>query len=668
MADRRLPYGSWPSPISAEDLTRSHNPPAGLVTDGADVWWAESRPADGGRIQLLRRTPDGTVTEVLPDGAGARSRVNEYGGGAWTVDRGVVYYANWGDQRVYRLEPGGTPRPLTPEPRTQHGLRYADLAVDPTGSFLVAVRERHEGDEYVEHGEPVDDLVAIRTDGGGVVRLAGGHDFYSAPRVSPDGDTLAWVAWDHPNMPWDTTRLYLATLRHDGEQVTAADPIRVMDRDNVAVVQPEWGPDGALWFTADPTGWSNLFRAEPGGSVTQVTDLAAEIGVAAGYLGARGYAVLPDGRVAASLTENGVARLVLVDPSGEITELDRSGTSYTQPRPLGGSSVAVIRAAPSELPVVVEVPLDGAQPRPVSPDPARPVAAESVSVPEVVDFESAGGRTAYAFFYPPTGEGLTGEDGELPPVIVFSHGGPTSHVEPVFKLATQYWTSRGIAVCDVNYTGSTGYGRAYRDALRGQWGIADVEDCAAAVGHLAATGRVDGSRAAVAGGSAGGYTTLVSLTTTRVFSAGISLFGVADLELLAKDTHKFESRYLDSLIGPYPEAIELYRERSPVHHADRLSCPVMIAQGLDDKVVPPRQAEVMVEALRRLGLPFVYLAIEGEGHGFRSAANIVRSTESQLWFLGRVFGFAPADSIPTPPAEGFTDVPAMSGNAGLGSP
>ncbi len=558
---------------------------------------------------IVRWRPGGEPVDVLPPPFSARTTVHEYGGGAFCVRDGTVFFSNFDDQRLWRLDPGQPPRPITDEA----GARYADGDLSPDGTRLACVHERH------LDGEVVNDLVVVPADGSGPPAVvAGGHDFYAAPRHSPDG-RLVWLAWDQPRMPWDGTEL---------------EPGPVAGGPEESVSQPRWSPAGALHWISDRTGWWNLYRE---GEPLRPAD--AEFAGPDWGFGQSTYAFLPGDRVVATWTAGGTGRLGVV---GE-APLDLPYTSFSSVRAFG-ERVAAIAASPTQAPAVVIVdPTDGTvdvvrRSRPTPVDPGY------LSSPQPLDFATTGGRTAHALFYPPANRDCEAPAGELPPLVVTSHGGPTGAASTDLNLRTQFWTSRGIAVVDVDYGGSSGYGRAYRRQLHGQWGVVDVDDCLAAARHLAGAGRVDGRRMVVRGSSASGLTALLALTR-GVFAAGASLYGVADLSALATDTHKFEARYLDGLVGPWPEAAEIYRTRSPLHQADRLSAPLIIFQGLDDKVVPPAQAEVLVAALRAAGLPFAYLTFEGEGHGFRKAETIRRVVEAELSFYGQVLGFEPADDI-----------------------
>ncbi len=600
------PYGSWPSPITADALVGQVVPLSNATVDGhGSVWWCEGRPTEAGRVVVVK---DGV--DVLPAGRSARSRVHEYGGLSYAVLAGELWFANFADQRLYR---GDTP--VTPD----DGSRYAD------GQSTVWVRER----------EDVNDLVDVAT--GEVV--AQGRDFYAAPRPSPDGSRLAYLCWDHPNMPWDGTELWV-----DGDKV-AGGP-------DESISQPRWSPDGRLHWVSDRSGWWNLFRE---GDPEPLAAMEAEFSGPDWVFGQSTYTFLPDGRLVATWTEDGLARLGLVG-DGAVHPIDTPFTVISSVHALGDHEVVAIAAsgrAPAAV-VAIDVRLDtGAGPgagahRVIRSSTAAETPDGAVSEARPISFAGA-----HAFFYPPRLAGYEGPPGERPPLVVRSHGGPTSAASPALNLEIQFWTSRGFAVVDVNYGGSTGYGREYRRRLDGQWGIVDLDDCVNAARHLAAQGEVDPDRMVVRGGSAGGYTTLCALTFRDTFAAGASYYGVSDLATLATDTHKFESRYLDRLIGRYPEDEAVYRARSPIHHADCITAPLILLQGLEDMVVPPSQAEVLVDALRRNGTPFAYLTFEGEQHGFRQADAIKRAIEAELWFYGQVLGFTPADAIEPVPMENW---------------
>jgi dipeptidyl aminopeptidase/acylaminoacyl peptidase len=635
------PYGSWRSPISASSLVEQAVRLGQVVVAGDDVFWNEGRPAESGRQVVVRRRADGSVADVVPEGFGARTLVHEYGGQSYAVapDGAWLVFSNLADQRLYRVALGGegAPEALTGEPGAPMAVRFADPEISPDGRWIVAVRERHLGPAATE---VVNDVVAVPATGGDPIVLAEGRDFFSAPRLSPDGAELCWLTWDHPNMPWDGTELWVATF---AEGRVIGEPRLVAGGPSESVSQPRWSPGGLLHFVSDRTGWWSLYRAGDGAPV--VARDGTELTGPDWVFGQSTYAFLPDGRLVVVWSERNLDRLGVVDPDGTVAEVDVPFTSIGSLRAAGPAGVVAIAGSPTASAAVVRIGLPGGEVEVLKPSRERSIDPAYVSVAEAIEFPTTGDRTAHAFFYAPTNPDFEGPAGELPPLIVQSHGGPTSATTSVLDLGRQYWTSRGFAVVDVNYGGSTGYGRAYRDRLQGSWGIVDVDDCVAAARWLADEGRVDGDRMVIRGGSAGGYTTLAALAFRDVFAAGASHYGVADAEALAADTHKFESRYLDGLIGPYPDARDVYVERSPIHHTDRLDRPMILFQGLEDKVVPPEQSEMMAEALRAKGVPFAYVAFEGEQHGFRKSDTIVRVAEAELWFYGRVLGFGPGDEI-----------------------
>jgi dipeptidyl aminopeptidase/acylaminoacyl peptidase len=620
------PYGAWRSPITPDLIVAGAVRLGQVRVDGDAIYWTEGRPTEGGRMVVVRRGPDGSTADVTPPGFNARTRVHEYGGGSYLVHHGVVFFTNDSDQRLYRQEPGAEPRPMTPA----LGFRYADMVFDERRDRLICVCELHDASGH----EPKNFLAAVPAQGGKPVPLVEGRDFYAAPRVSPDGATLAWMAWDHPNMPWDAAELWVAPISADGAlgeaRMLAGGP-------GDSVCQPEWSPDGALYFVAERSGWWNLYRAasELSGEAEALCPMEAEFGEPHWIFGDSTYAFDGPERIVCYYRRGGTAHLATLDTrSGALAELPSPFTEVGYLRVADGA--ALFTGAAPEWPAAV-VRLDLASGRVEELRRSREVAVASgyISAPRQVEFPTEGGRTAFGFFYAPKNQDYVAPPGELPPLLVMSHGGPTGATAATLDLEVQYWTSRGVAVLDVNYGGSTGYGRAYRERLDGQWGVVDVDDCCNGARWLAAQGLVDGERMAITGGSAGGYTTLAALTFRDVFKAGASYYGIGDLEAMTRDTHKFESRYLDRLIGPYPERRDRYLERSPIQHVSALECPVIFFQGLEDKIVPPNQAEAMVAALRSKGLPVAYLAYEGEQHGFRKAENIVRSLESELFFYQR---------------------------------
>jgi dipeptidyl aminopeptidase/acylaminoacyl peptidase len=659
------PHGSWATPITSELVVEAAAGLGEVALDGDDVWWSEQRPNEGGRTQLVRWRPATGPADVLPDGANARTGVHEYGGGAWWVRGGRLWYADWADQRLRQVDVGdrgaeGDPAPITPEPEVPRGDRWADGDLDPSGRWLVVVREHHR-----PGGTPADvvnELVVVDTAGELAPRvLVAGPDFVSDPRFSPDGRRLAWLQWDHPDMPWDGTELCVTDLRWSGigpglmhVEVVAGQSGELGNGESV--FQPRWAADGSLWFVSDRTGWWNLYRwvdAVPRGAVEATVLMDAEIGAPQWVFGQSRYAFLDGDRVAFAYQRDGFDHLAVRGVDGLVRDLDVPYTSVASVTAAGDRVVFVGASATAE-PAVVRVTVSGTAvaggpevlrpPRDLGLDPAW------FSVPEPISFPTSGGRTAHALFYPPTNPEAAGPAGEAPPLLVLIHGGPTVAARPMLQLRTQYWTSRGFAVVDVNYGGSTGYGRTYRNQLRDAWGVVDLDDCEAAARWLGEQGRVDPARLCIRGGSAGGYTTLAALAFRDTFAAGASHYGVADLEALATETHKFESRYLDGLIGPYPAARDVYVARSPIHHVDGFDRPLAVFQGLEDEIVPPNQAEMIVEALRSRGVPVAYVPFEGEQHGFRRAENIRAALDGELSFYAQVFGFA------LPPGEGITPI------------
>jgi dipeptidyl aminopeptidase/acylaminoacyl peptidase len=637
------PYGSWTSPITAADLARGEHPVQGGCFVGHDFWWSELVPPEGGRYAVLRRTPDGTVTTVLPAPWNARTRVHEYGGGAWAVTAaGGLVFANFADQRLYRLDRGAAePLALTPEPSQPAALRYADLRLVGRDEVW-CVRETHAPDGTISR-----DLAAVPLDGAAATSadairsVVSGSHFLAAARVSPDGRRLAWIAWEHPQMPWDGTELRVGELSADG--IVRSWSV-VAGSTTESVLQPEWADDEHLYLVSDRSGWWNLCRADLtdlAGGPTALCPMAADFGVPLWNLDSRTYGILPDGRLA-TIRSLGVDTLGVLDPAtGELADLDlgdlqtlrwasMDGTRVVL-RSGGARSATALRSVDVTTGDVVELRRNADE----APDPAYLPEARPMT------FRGTGGRDVHAIVYPPHSPDFRAPEGELPPYVAFVHGGPTAHVSPLQLPPVAYLTSRGIGVVDVNYGGSTGYGREYRERLRGRGGIVDVEDTVAALLGLADAGLADRGRLAIEGGSAGGWTVLSALTTTDVFACGVSYFGVAELLRFAATTHDFESRYLDGLIGPLPEARELYDTRAPVNNVDGLSCPVLLLQGLDDPIVPPSQAEMFRDALVRKGIPHAYRAYEGESHGFRQAETIVDAQEAALSFYGQVMGFEP---------------------------
>lgn len=590
------PYGSWKSPLTSELIVQGVVGLTQVVLDGEDAYWIEVRPGEGGRSVIVRRGADGANLDITPVGFNARTRVHEYGGGDFTVADGMIYFSNFADGRLYLQAPDAEPRPLT---RAGVDMRHADMVVDRGRKRLICVREDH----TVPGREAVNSLVSLEleadaaedVDRGGRV-LVSGSDFYSSPRLSPDGGRLAWLSWNHPNMPWDGCELCVGEFSHDGslQKIEC-----VAGGGSESIFQPQWSPDGTLYFVSDRSGWWNLYRSGLNKRVEPLCEMQAEFGLPQWIFGMSTYAFASERTIICAYTARGTMRLARFDTAtGNLELIETPYTDITFLRAAPGR--AIFRAgSPTEMARIVQLDLATGEAEVLRRASDVQIDSGYLSVPEAIEFPTTNGEMAHAFFYPPRNRDYTAPPGERPPLLVKSHGGPTAAASTTLRSEIQYWTSRGIAVLDVNYGGSTGYGRAYRERLRGRWGIVDVDDCVNGARHLIERGAADDHRCAITGGSAGGYTTLCALTFRDLFKAGASHYGVSDCEALAKETHKFESRYLDGLIGPYPEQVDLYRERSPIHFTHRLSCPVIFFQGSEDKIVLPNQAEMMVAALRK---------------------------------------------------------------------
>jgi dipeptidyl aminopeptidase/acylaminoacyl peptidase len=641
MTEKRIaPYGSWGSPITSDLIVAGTIGLGQIAIDGDDLYWVESRPQEKGRNVVVRRTPDGKTSDVTPPPFNARTRVHEYGGGAVAVADGVVYFSNFDDQRMYRQKIGEAPRPITPEAE----LRYADGVIDRRRNRMICVREDH----TVAGREAVNTIVSLDLDGKAPQQvLASGNDFYSSPRLSPEGLRLVWLAWNHPNMPWDGAELWAANVLPDGSLFNLTP---IADDSGDAIFQPGWSPEGEFYFVSDRTGWWNLYRWEKG-VLKNLCRMEAEFGLPQWVFGMSTYAIESEDRLVCAYIKQGFSRLAVLDTkTGKLETIETPYTRIDGLCALPGRAV-FIAASPTEATSIVSFDLATRQFETLRRSSDLTIDSSYISVPQAIEFPTENGLTAHAFFYSPCNRDFIAPEGERPPLLVMIHGGPTAATSAGLRLSIQYWTSRGVAVLDVNYGGSTGYGREYRERLKGNWGVVDVDDCVNGAKYLADRGLVDGNRMAITGGSAGGYTTLCALTFRDTFKAGASHYGVSDLIALDEDTHKFESRYTAGLVGPYPERRDLYLARSPIHHAERLNAPVIFFQGREDKIVPPNQAEMMVEALRKKGLPVAYVTFEGEQHGFRQAANIKRALDGELYFYSRVFGFDLAGAVEPVPIE-----------------
>ena len=604
--------------------------PVSVWSQRGRMWWTESRPAESGRNALVCNGRD------LWTPVSVRTRVHSYGGGAWWPDGADgVYACDDADGRLWRLSADGEPRPVSPEPASAHGWRYADGRADGDGT--VCVREDHHAVRSADHEEgsqeAINQLVRLSGDGSAEPEIvAAGADFYAWPRPSPDGRRMAWVQWNHPNMPWDRTELWV-----DGQCALS---------DIGSVVDPQWAPDGRLYVVSDHNGWWNLYRLEED-DLVPVLETDAEMHRPAWVFDDPSYAVCDDGTVAVTAMRGSLAELWAIPSDGsDPQQLDLPWTSYASVRPSGPHAITAIVASPAQEPTAVRIDVSDGSFEVIRPPGRAAVDPAYLSSPRPINFPTTDGAEAHGLYYPPAHPSAQAPANERPPLLVLGHGGPTGAARSQLQLGIQYWTSRGIAVVDVNYRGSTGYGTAYREALQGRWGISDVDDCVAAARHLVRSGEVDGDRLVIRGSSAGGYTTLCALAFHKVFAAGASRYGIADLAALAIDTHKFEARYMDSLVGPYPDDAEVYEARSPIYFVDDFEAPMIVLQGAEDVVVPPNQAEMIVAALEQRSIPVAYLLFEGEQHGFRRAENIVAALEAELSFFAEILGFTPAGDIP----------------------
>ena len=684
------PYGTWDSPISAQMVTTAGVRLGSVAYAKGAAFWAEARPEDDGRSVIVKQVIGQPSIDLIKAPFNARTRVHEYGGGSWWVDNQYLYFVHWDDQRLYRVShdvstasDSKQPEAITPKPAEPQTLRYADGCVSADGTMLVCVRERHlrlnSSDGVAGSAEPSsivevqNELILIELTGDDfqgeehIKIIASGTDFYSTPRFSPNDNYLTWVQWSHPQMPWDGTQLMLAAVRND----QSIDNVRVLAGGiDTSVMGAMWSRQGDVLYASDKSGWWNVYRYTPSNQNTlQLTHFDdREVGTPAWVFGTQRFIELIDGEsvlgLALLVTHQAEDELRVLKPNGDVVVIQ---TPYTAINSIAADNKGgvLLHAQPANAGATISL-VDcacalesGVTPKTGPLQELKPAQALGIneawlSAPEAISFPS-GGRQAHGFFYPPAGHAVTGVANELPPVIVMGHGGPTSHATAGLKLSIQYWTSRGIAVVDVNYGGSSGFGRDYRRLLNGQWGVVDVQDCVAATEYLSASGRVDGQRMVIRGGSAGGLTVLRALQTSERFAGGTSLYGVTDLEMLAGDTHKFESRYLDGLLGgPYPAHKATYVERSPIHHAEQLSCPILVLQGDEDKVVPPNQSAAIADAAAKKGLPHAYVLFKGEQHGFRQTENIIRALQLELWFYGSVLSFNPAKNISAPTeAVGF---------------
>jgi len=626
------PYGTWESLITSEMLVGGAVRLGEIVTDGDDVWWAESRPDEGGRTVIVRNGKDQTDKKT-----NVRTLVHEYGGSAWWVRNGTLVYSQYLDQRLYRRDKSGDSIPLTPESETQQSYRYADGRITNNEDWYVCVREIHTSSDE----EPSNEIVAVPLDGSQQIRvLVSGPDFVSSPRVSKEGDQIAWVQWNHPNMPWDDTQLCIASL----EEMVLSNQ-KVTKSKAESFFQPEWDDQGNLHVVSDRNNWWNLFRVDQSTNeidLTSMTNIEAEIGLPQWVFGQSRYAFVGD-EIWFVYREAGIDKLATLSSNGQFEQIKIDATEIESVTNYQDGIVATVSSWKAESSVMF---INSEEVRPLSKTRDLDIGESWFPVPETFTYQTSDSEKAHALFYSPTNPEYEIHENENPPLIVLAHGGPTGSARRQLQLSIAYWTSRGFGVADVDYRGSTGYGRLYRNSLRNSWGLADVEDCVAVAKHLVAQKKVDKNRLAIKGGSAGGFTVLAALTFHDTFTAGASRYGIADLAILAKDTHKFESRYLDRLVGKWPEDEEIYKQRSPIHHIEQLSTPMVILQGSEDPIVPPNQAHLMAKKLKENDIPHALIEFSDEGHGFRKAPNITKAIESELAFFAQIFNFEPFDDLP----------------------
>lgn len=629
------PFGSWKSPITSDLIISQTIGLGGVIADEDDIYWLEIRPTEKGRNVLVKYNPDGKSADLTPQAFNVRSRVHEYGGGAYLITAGTIYFSNFTDGRIYQQTAASQPQPITPEGKK----RYTDIIIDRHQNRLICVCEDHSNPDR----EAENTIVTIDLATGAVANLISGEDFYSSPCLSSDGSYLAWLSWHHPYMPWDSTYLWLAEVNEDG---LLGEAQLVAGGKNESICEPKWSSDGKLYFSSDRNDWWNIYRRNEDKTIEPLYQMQAEFAYPHWIFGLSTYAFISPDQIICTYSQNGSWYLGTIDTrTKEFAKIETSYTNISSVQATNNGQALLIAGSPTEPTAVIKLDLATKEKEILKESGKLNLDSSYLSVPEAVSFPTENGLTAYAWYYPPQNKDFSAPEGELPPLLVKSHGGPTAAASVSLSLRIQYWTSRGFGYLDVNYGGSIGYGRQYRQRLEKNWGIVDVDDCVNAAQYLVQQGRVDGDRLVISGGSAGGYTTLAALTFRDTFKAGASYYGVSDLEILARDTHKFESRYLDGLIGVYPDEKDLYEARSPIHFTEQLSCPVIFFQGGEDKVVPPNQAEMMFTAIKDKGLPVAYVLFENEGHGFRQGENIKKALDSEFYFYSRVFDFKPADRI-----------------------
>ena len=628
-------YGSWESTITPEKITEGGLRFSEIRSSGSDLYFLEGRPEESGRYVIVKQASDGKISDVIPKEFNSRNAVHEYGGGSYAVGQKNIYFTNWDDQRIYKVN-GENVNPITKEPPFEKSIRYSDLTLSIDEEWLFCVRETHFKKE-----EAKNELVAISTTENSQIVLCTGRDFYSSPRINPTNKEICWLEWDHPNMPWDGTELFIANFDLDG-----LSEIKFIDGSkNISIIQPEWSDSGELIYISDESGWWNLKKYSENTNSTILNE-KSDHGGPSWQFGFRTYFVKDNNIYLKGISKNknkGLIRKISI--SGQILETNEVFHTSINDLTHHKNKALYIGASPVSNSEIVSYDLMKKNEETIKESNPVKIDIEEISIPEEISFPTTQNAIAYGYFYKPKNKNFQGESEEKPPLLVISHGGPTSATSNALNLSIQYWTNRGIAVADVNYRGSTGYGKKFRDSLKGNWGVYDTDDCIAAVDHLSEKGLVDSSRVAIKGGSAGGYTTINALTFHDRFAVGATYYGIADLSVFIDDTHKFESKYLESLIGKYPEEKEKYYERSAINFTDQLSCPMIIFQGTEDKIVPPSQAEIMAQGLRDKKIPFSLIMYEGEQHGFRQSKNIISSLESEIYFYSKVLGFKPFDKL-----------------------
>jgi dipeptidyl aminopeptidase/acylaminoacyl peptidase len=628
------PCGSWASPICAADVAKSAHGLSQVKVDDHCLYWLEQFPDQKGRSAIMCQDVRGNIRELTPSVFNVRTRVHEYGGGDYTVHFGELYFSNDQDQRLYRQDKNGKVIVLTPDEKLM-AYRYADGVVTPDGHYFIGIRERH-----LDNHEVINEIVAVKTDGSFEIKiLVSGDDFYAAPAISADGKKLLYLRWSHPQMPWDGTILHFATFE---ENFTIKNSKILAGGVDESIYQPSFNKAGEIYFVSDKTGWWNIYKYHEKGSQA-VFSIDAEIGCPAWVFGTSMYAFGTDNNLICLINEKGRSYLANVK-AGKVEKINTAYDTFYPYLAVDGDDLFCIAANAAQAPAIVKINVKTQAVNIIHSSSTLLIDTDYLSLPECIEFPTEKGKTAFANFYPPKNANFQPEKNELPPLMVICHGGPTASTTTALNLKIQFFTSRGFAVVDVNYGGSTGYGREYRERLNGQWGVVDVADCVNAAKYLVQQKRVDPKRLTIKGSSAGGLTVLAALTFYDIFAAGASYYGVADMEGLVHDTHKFEARYLDKLVGEYPAEKQVYQDRSPIFHTDKLSTPVIFLQGLEDKVVPPAQTDAMMAALDKKQLPYTYVTFPNEQHGFRESQSIIKALESELSFYCQVFGFKPADT------------------------